>query len=51
MFASPIGANFDNVRLAWQQWTAMNWFRSAMCAVNTVLAFSIMILTSKKSAQ
>ena len=50
MFAGPI-ENIDNIRLAWSQWTTMNWFRSAMCTVNTALALSILVMISKKSAQ
>ena len=50
MFAGPI-ENIDNIRLAWNQWTTMNWFRSAMCTVNTALALSILVMISKKSAQ
>jgi len=49
MFTGPI-ENIDNIRLAWNQWTTMNWFRSAMCAVNTTLALSILVMISKKSA-
>ena len=49
MFPGPI-ENIDNIRLAWNQWTTMNWFRSAMCAVNTTLALSILVMISKKSA-
>ena len=50
MFAGPI-ENIDNIRLAWDQWTTMNWFRSVVCAVNAVLALSILVMVSKKSAQ
>ncbi|HMG90060.1 MAG TPA: hypothetical protein VK589_08365 [Chryseolinea sp.] len=50
MFAGPI-ENIDNIRLAWNQWTTMNWFRSAMCAVNAALTLSILVMISKKSAQ
>ena len=49
MFTGP-RENIDNIRLAWNQWTTMNWFRSAMCAVNTTLALSILVMISKKSA-
>jgi hypothetical protein len=34
------------IRLAWQEWSAMNWFRSALCAVNATLAFIILISSS-----
>jgi len=34
------------LRNAWQQWSSMNWLRSAMCLANTVLAFYL--LTSVK---
>ena len=50
LFVAPIEASIDNVRLAWEQWSTMNWFRSAMCAVNAILAFTLVVTTSKKSA-
>jgi hypothetical protein len=39
MFASPV-ANLGAIRLAHAQWAAMNWVRSAMIALNLVLAFA-----------
>lgn len=50
LFAAPIETSMDTIRLAWEQWSTMNWFRSAMCAVNTVLALMVLITTSKKFA-
>jgi hypothetical protein len=50
LFTGPLTNNVDTLRLAAEQWTSMNWFRSAMCATNTILAFTILITTSKKSA-
>ena len=50
LFVAPIQASADTLRLAWEQWSTMNWFRSAMCAVNAGLAFTLLVTTSKKSA-
>jgi len=50
LFVAPIEASVDTVRRAWGEWSTMNWVRSALCGVNTVLAFMILITTSKKSA-
>ena len=46
MFAAPLDENA--VRLAWQEWSTMNWFRSALCAADTVLAFILLVSTSKR---
>jgi hypothetical protein len=48
MFLAPI--NNEAVTLAWKQWSAMNWLRSSLCLVNAVLAFALLIVTSKKIA-
>ena len=48
LFVAPIEAGADTIRMAWEQWSAMNWFRSAMCAVNSVLALILLVTTSKK---
>ena len=50
LFVAPIEGGIDTVRLAWEQWSAMNWFRSALCAINVVLALIILTSTSKKIA-
>ncbi|HEY5748697.1 MAG TPA: hypothetical protein VIU12_21655 [Chryseolinea sp.] len=50
LFVAPMEAGVDTVRRAWQEWSTMNWFRSALCGANTVLAFIVLITTSKKSA-
>ena len=50
LFVAPIEGSMDVVRQAWQQWSDMNWFRSAMCAVNTVLALILLTSTSKRLA-
>jgi hypothetical protein len=47
LFVAPMDENA--IRLAWEQWSGMNWFRTTLCGVNTVLAFSLLVLTSKKS--
>ncbi|HEY5918814.1 MAG TPA: hypothetical protein VIU13_15465 [Chryseolinea sp.] len=49
MFTGPI-EYVENIRVAWQQWATMNWLRSAMCGVNTVFAFTILVTTSKNLA-
>jgi hypothetical protein len=46
LFSAPI--DDTAVRLAWEQWSSMNWVRSGLCLVNTVLAFALLIFTSKK---
>jgi hypothetical protein len=48
LFVAPIEASMDTIRLAWEQWSTMNWFRSAMCAMNAVLALTVLVTTSKK---
>lgn len=35
-------------RVAWHEWSSMNWFRNGLCAVNTILAFTLLASTSKK---
>lgn len=50
LFAAPIEAGVENVRRVWEEWSTMNWVRSALCGVNTALAFVVVITTSKKSA-
>ena len=50
MFVLPIEASMDTIRAAWEQWSTMNWFRSAIGAGNTALAFILLVSTSKKSA-
>jgi hypothetical protein len=48
LFAAPMDENA--IRLAWEQWSGMNWFRSTLCGVNTVLAFVLLVSTSKKAS-
>lgn len=50
MFVAPIEGGIDTIRLAWEQWSAMNWFRSVLCAVNAGLALFLLTTTSKKIA-
>jgi len=49
LFVAPIEATANVVRLAWQEWSTMNWLRSTLCAMNAVLAFTVLIATSKKT--
>lgn len=49
LFVAPIEASVDAVRLAWKEWSTMNWLRSALCAANAALAFMVLITTSKKT--
>ena len=51
LFMAPVETSMDTIRMAWEEWSTMNWFRSAMCALNTVLAFTILVTTSKRLAQ
>jgi hypothetical protein len=46
MFIATLDENA--VRTAWQEWSSMNWIRSTLCAVNTTLAFTLLISNSKK---
>ncbi len=50
LFVAPMEAGMETVRLAWEQWSSMNWFRSTICAVNTILALIVLTSTSKKLA-
>ena len=34
-------------RIAWQEWSTMNWVRSAICVVNATLAFILLISSTK----
>lgn len=47
MFIAPMDETA--VRAAWEQWSSMNWVRSLICVGNTVLAFVLLVLASKKS--
>lgn len=46
MFIAPMDENA--VRVAWQEWSTMNWFRSALSAINVTLAFALLVSTSKR---
>ena len=48
LFSAPIDEMA--VRLAWEQWSSMNWVRSGLCLINTVIAFALLISTSKRLA-
>ena len=50
LFTGPLTSNIDTLKIAAEQWTSMNWFRSGMCSANTMLAFVILVRTSKSSA-
>jgi hypothetical protein len=47
MFIAPLNASAAKV--AWQEWSSMNWLRTAMCAGNVVLAFVLVVKTAIKS--
>ena len=47
MFMAPF--NPEAIASAWQEWSSMNWFRSALCLLNTTLAFALLIFTSKRT--
>ena len=44
MFVNAIDENA--LRIAWREWSTMNWIRSALCVVNTTLAMTILVRTS-----
>jgi len=46
MFVDPI-SNVDAIRSAWAGWSATNWIRSGVCAVNTICEFGALILVSR----
>jgi hypothetical protein len=48
MFVAPI--DVDAIKLAWEQWSTMNWLRSAIVTVNATFAFMLPLNTVKKSA-
>ena len=48
MFISPVDHTI--IANAWQEWSSMNWVRTGICFVNTVASFTLLIVTSKRSA-
>lgn len=48
MFVAPLDET--SIRTAWEQWSTMNWVRTLFCVVNVVLAFTLLIFTTKRSA-
>jgi hypothetical protein len=46
MFNAPIG-EINAIRSAWEQWTTMNWFRTALGAANVLLISSALITVNK----
>ena len=49
MFTDPLGPNTEVLKAVWSQWTTMNWFRSAIIAVQVVADFLALMLVSKKT--
>jgi hypothetical protein len=49
MFINDIDINA--IQIAWKEWSTMNWLRTTICAANTVLAFLLLVLTSKRPMQ
>lgn len=47
MFMAPVDESA--IQLAWEQWSSMNWVRSAICLVNAVLSFALVFSTAKKT--
>jgi uncharacterized membrane protein len=43
MYTSPIDTNLDAIKIAWSQWSSMNWFRSGLQLINLHLDFAVMI--------
>jgi hypothetical protein len=50
LFVAPLEAGADVARQAWEQWSTMNWLRSAICAITATLALILLSSTSKKPA-
>jgi hypothetical protein len=48
MFSGPMDQTA--IRAAWEQWSAMNWLRSAICLANTSLALVLLVSASKRLA-
>ena len=48
MFIASIDHNA--VTSAWHEWSSMNWMRSGLCLANTILAFTLLILDSRRTA-
>lgn len=48
MFVAPVDESA--IRTAWEQWSSMNWLRTVLCLIETVLSFTLLILTVKKSS-
>ena len=49
LFKSPIATNLHAIKAAWEQWSAMNWFRSVICAVTLVFDFLAFNLIAGKA--
>jgi hypothetical protein len=50
MFSAPLESSRELIKQAVEQWASMNWFRSVLCTVNTILAFTALVLTAKRTA-
>ena len=46
LFLNAIDENA--VRIAWREWSDMNWLRSALCAVNATLALTLLVRSSTR---
>jgi hypothetical protein len=47
MFIAAMDENA--VRIAWQEWSNMNWLRSALNAINVALIFTLLIVTLRRN--
>lgn len=48
MFGSQIETNLDAIKLAWIEWSSMNWLRSGMVMLNVIFDFAALNLLIKK---
>jgi hypothetical protein len=48
MFGAPLEST-EAIRQAVSEWASMNWFRSGLCTLNSLLAMSAFVIIGKKS--
>jgi uncharacterized membrane protein len=47
MFVAPLDADTEHLKAVWAQWTSMNWFRSAVIAVQVACDYLALLTVSK----
>ena len=50
MFMTDLATNVDNIKVAWGEWTAMNWVRTFIGAGEFVLLSVVLVTTLKKES-